>query len=161
MMIKSALLFFLLPAIHGFTPSSRFLQQDEKDPWPSRVLFVRHVQSEANANHSKDYRDTPVTQLGFNQTMEIKTNLSHYQPAELIVISPMRRTLITAYYGLHDWIRTAKVLLNQDVRERGADYQQNWGTETFKWNETLPEDAYEFYHSLPNFGYVQYHSRLF
>ena len=61
---------------------------------PSRVLLLRHGQSEANAQR-RDMPDPPLTELGRVQAMAWKGAIGRFG-AEAVLVSPLRRALETA-----------------------------------------------------------------
>lgn len=61
---------------------------------PSRVLLLRHGQSEANATR-RDMPDPPLTELGRVQATAWKGAIGRFG-AEAVLVSPLRRALETA-----------------------------------------------------------------
>ena len=61
---------------------------------PSRVLLLRHGQSEANATR-RDMLDPPLTDLGRVQASAWKGVIGRFG-AEAVLVSPLRRALETA-----------------------------------------------------------------
>lgn len=74
------------------------------EQWPNKLMFVRHGESYSNA-HVQDVRDCLLTAKGVTQCKALNTDVStKYLPPDLIVSSPMFRTIQTTYYGFHNWI---------------------------------------------------------
>ncbi|OJD32791.1 phosphoglycerate mutase [Diplodia corticola] len=96
---------------------------------PPTLILIRHA--EALHNVDKDYSipDPVLSQLGLQQCTELRDHLRQgrerpqvselAERAELIVVSPMRRTLQTALLGL-DWLVEKGVPLRLD-----AGWQEN------------------------------------
>ncbi|KAB2571557.1 Histidine phosphatase superfamily clade-1 [Lasiodiplodia theobromae] len=96
---------------------------------PPTLILIRHA--EALHNVDKDYSipDPVLSQLGLQQCTELRDHLRQgkerpqvselAERAELIVVSPMRRTLQTALLGL-DWLVEKGVPLRPD-----AGWQEN------------------------------------
>ena len=64
-----------------------------------RVLFVRHAEGVHNATENWDIPDPELTEKGAGQAQELRAALAAqgvFQELELIVVSPLRRTLRTA-----------------------------------------------------------------
>lgn len=61
---------------------------------PSRILLLRHGQSEANAT-GRDVPDPPLTELGRVQAMAWKGAIGRFG-AEAVLVSPLRRAVETA-----------------------------------------------------------------
>lgn len=73
---------------------------------PPTLLLIRHAQALHNATSDWSIHDPPLSKLGEEQCKELQESLKNSQIAnqvELIVISPMRRTLQTASIGL-EWL---------------------------------------------------------
>lgn len=92
---------------------------------PPTLILIRHA--EALHNVDKDYSipDPVLSQLGLQQCVQLRDHLRQNLPladqAELIVVSPMRRTLQTALLGL-DWLieRGVPVRLDAGWQENSA-----------------------------------------
>ncbi|KAH6709434.1 histidine phosphatase superfamily [Leptodontidium sp. MPI-SDFR-AT-0119] len=85
------------------------------------VILIRHAQARHNATNN--IPDPALTELGFGeQCDELAKHLEHELPLaqeiELIVVSPMRRTLQTAQQGL-GWLmkRGVPVILRAEFQE--------------------------------------------
>ncbi|KAI0554627.1 phosphoglycerate mutase-like protein [Xylaria curta] len=89
---------------------------------PPTLILVRHAQAEHNA--TKDYfiHDPDLTELGREQCAELRKGLMEdplAQQAELIITSPMRRTIQTALDTV-DWLIEKGVKIQAD-----AHWQEN------------------------------------
>ncbi|KAF1358183.1 phosphoglycerate mutase-like protein [Lizonia empirigonia] len=73
---------------------------------PPTLILIRHAQALHNATSDWSIHDPPLTDLGRQQSAELHESLQASDLAnktELIVVSPMRRTLETMTIGL-DWL---------------------------------------------------------
>jgi len=84
---------------------------------PPVVHLLRHAQAEHNVDPSpetyKKYRDPVLTELGRSQATALRNSFT--QIPDLMVVSPLRRTLQTALLGLIG--PDIPVVLNADVQE--------------------------------------------
>lgn len=76
------------------------------------IYLVRHGQSMANINIDDGGYDSPLTLEGRNQARKIRLNV------DLIICSPLRRTLETLYYSE---IYGIKTVIEYDFRERQCE----------------------------------------
>ncbi|KAF2263598.1 phosphoglycerate mutase-like protein [Lojkania enalia] len=77
---------------------------------PPTLLLIRHAQAMHNISSDWSLHDPPLSDLGKQQCAELQDSLRNTKIAdevELIVVSPMRRTLQTAVLGL-DWLINEK-----------------------------------------------------
>ncbi|CAJ2514196.1 Uu.00g023150.m01.CDS01 [Anthostomella pinea] len=66
----------------------------------SRIILTRHAQAEHNVDLDYSIPDAPLTPLGKKQAASLSRQMSDLQKeADLIVSSPLRRTLQTTYMG--------------------------------------------------------------
>ncbi len=97
--------------------------------------------------------------------MELRNNVNNYCAPEILIISPMRRTIQTAFEGFHDFIKNNEIdqiILDHRVRETYHFVNQNKGTPTSKWSKgffdpwkTKPDiDIYAYLKKLPNLGFT-------
>ncbi|KAJ9668828.1 hypothetical protein H2201_001074 [Coniosporium apollinis] len=114
---------------------------------PPTLILIRHAEALHNATHKSrpspdiplwypftisptnplqqnyEIPDPPLTELGEKQCVEMRDHLRQHLPladvVELIVVSPMRRTLQTMLIGL-DWLVERGVNVRPD-----ADWQEN------------------------------------
>ncbi len=65
---------------------------------PTRLLFIRHAQSEANARHIvQGWGDAPLTELGWFQARQLAVWLREHNPgADRLIASPLQRAYQTA-----------------------------------------------------------------
>ncbi|KAJ4333653.1 hypothetical protein N0V95_009369 [Ascochyta clinopodiicola] len=73
---------------------------------PPTLILIRHAQAQHNATSDWSIHDPPLTDLGRQQSAELHESLKASDLAnkvDLIVVSPMRRTLETMTIGL-DWL---------------------------------------------------------
>jgi broad specificity phosphatase PhoE len=73
---------------------------------PPTLILIRHAQALHNVASDWSIHDPPLSELGEQQSSELHEALKDNKlanAAELIVVSPMRRTLQTASIGL-DWL---------------------------------------------------------
>ncbi|KAL2064959.1 hypothetical protein VTL71DRAFT_4099 [Oculimacula yallundae] len=90
------------------------------------IILIRHAQAQHNATRDYTIPDPPLTELGFGQQCDelakhLQTELPLAQEIELIVVSPMRRTLQTAQQGL-GWLmkKGVPVILRAEFQENSA-----------------------------------------
>ncbi|KAI1170992.1 histidine phosphatase superfamily [Nemania sp. FL0916] len=89
---------------------------------PPTLILIRHAQAEHNSTQDYSLRDPGLTELGWKQCAELRKGLMEdplAQQAELIVVSPMRRTIQTALATV-DWLAEKGVKLQAD-----AHWQEN------------------------------------
>ncbi|KAI0010960.1 phosphoglycerate mutase-like protein [Xylariaceae sp. FL0662B] len=66
----------------------------------SRLILTRHAQAEHNVNLDYSIADAPLTPLGKKQAASLAAKIPDLQKeADLVVSSPLRRTLQTTYLG--------------------------------------------------------------
>ncbi|KAK8168283.1 histidine phosphatase superfamily [Phyllosticta citrichinensis] len=74
---------------------------------PPTLILIRHAEALHNATQDYSLPDPPLTELGEQQSAQLgehlRANLPLAEQAELIVVSPMVRTLQTATLGLR-WL---------------------------------------------------------
>lgn len=76
---------------------------------PPTIILIRHAQALHNVNKDYSIPDPPLSELGVSQCSKLRTRLreqvaqGHFDRPELIVTSPMRRTLQTTTLAL-DWL---------------------------------------------------------
>jgi broad specificity phosphatase PhoE len=108
--------------------SDRLLQvgwcdaQQATSEMPPTLLLIRHAEALHNKTRDHNLRDPGLTLAGFEQCVALRgrlqQELQQLPAVDLIVVSPMRRTLQTALTAL-DW------LIIQDVKvEADADWQE-------------------------------------
>ncbi|RDW77145.1 hypothetical protein BP6252_05198 [Coleophoma cylindrospora] len=117
------------------------------------VILIRHAQALHNVAHDYTIHDPPLTELGFGPQCDelaqhLQTKLPLAQQIDLIVISPMRRTLQTAQQGL-GWLidRGVPVILRPEWQENSAkpcdtgtaivDMAKEW--HQFDWSTVDPK----------------------
>ncbi|KAF2966040.1 hypothetical protein GQX73_g7509 [Xylaria multiplex] len=89
---------------------------------PPTLILVRHAQAEHNDTKDYSIHDPSLTELGREQCVRLRNGLIQdplAQQAELIITSPMRRTIQTAL-GTVDWLIEKGVKIQAD-----ADWQEN------------------------------------
>jgi broad specificity phosphatase PhoE len=98
-----------------------------------RLHFVRHAQGEHNVageadrvNYLKDdYLDSVLSSLGMEQCAKLNSTLvekQHLHDADLIVVSPMRRTLQTATECFRHHIGKTPFLALEALREKAGQH---------------------------------------
>ncbi|KAJ5443912.1 phosphoglycerate mutase family protein-like protein [Penicillium daleae] len=65
---------------------------------PPILYVIRHAQGEHNVNDSHHLRDALLTEIGKAQCRELQEKFSFLQDIEVILSSPLRRTIQTAAY---------------------------------------------------------------
>ncbi|KAI8630442.1 phosphoglycerate mutase-like protein [Xylariaceae sp. FL1651] len=66
----------------------------------SRIILTRHAQAEHNVDSDYSIHDAPLTPLGKKQAASLSRQIPNLQQeADLIVSSPLKRTLQTTYLG--------------------------------------------------------------
>ncbi|KAH6615879.1 histidine phosphatase superfamily [Chaetomium sp. MPI-SDFR-AT-0129] len=89
---------------------------------PPTVVLIRHGEAEHNVDKSKhDTIDPTLTNKGVEQSLELTKHLAEHLPLddrriELIIMSPMYRTLLTALYAFLDLFRRDGVPVVADAR---------------------------------------------
>ncbi|KAJ8108173.1 hypothetical protein ONZ43_g6506 [Nemania bipapillata] len=89
---------------------------------PPTLILVRHAQAEHNSTKDYSLHDPDLTELGREQCVELREGLMAdplAQQAELIITSPMRRTIQTALATV-DWLMEKGVKIQAD-----AHWQEN------------------------------------
>ena len=104
---------------------------------PSRILLLRHGQSEANAT-KRDVPDAPLTDLGKVQATAWKGAISRFG-AEAVLVSPLRRALQTALLAFDRVDIPVEVC--RHARELWWDEQAN--------TPSTPEAIYALLRELP------------
>lgn len=88
---------------------------------PPILLLIRHAQALHNVANDWSFHDPKLSDLGIQQSLELQDSLKASKisnEVELIVVSPMRRTLQTATIGLDFLIKKGiKVLPNANWQE--------------------------------------------
>lgn len=90
---------------------------------PTRIHFIRHGQGEHNVEPLEKTRlihDPHLTDLGVQRCKKFNEDFPKDVHIDLVCASPMRRTIQTALYCLHDVIpqtTTKKILLLPDAQE--------------------------------------------
>ncbi|KAI0596183.1 histidine phosphatase superfamily [Biscogniauxia sp. FL1348] len=89
---------------------------------PPTLMLVRHAQALHNATHDYSIRDPELSEIGREQCFPLRRGLMEdpiAQKAELVITSPMRRTIQTAL-GSVDWLLEKGVKIQAD-----AGWQEN------------------------------------
>ncbi|KAH9885189.1 histidine phosphatase superfamily [Xylariomycetidae sp. FL2044] len=89
---------------------------------PPTLILIRHAQALHNATQDYDIHDPELSEFGRQQCAELREGLMKdpvAQQAEVIITSPMRRTIQTALYSV-DWLMEKGVKLVAD-----AGWQEN------------------------------------
>ncbi|KAI8964294.1 phosphoglycerate mutase-like protein [Daldinia sp. FL1419] len=89
---------------------------------PPTLILVRHAQARHNAEKNFNIPDPDLTEEGHEQCVDLRKSLAENplaQQAELIVVSPLRRTMQTALRSV-DWLIEKGVKIEAD-----ADWQEN------------------------------------
>jgi broad specificity phosphatase PhoE len=112
---------------------------------PPTLLLVRHAQALHNATQDWSIHDPKLTELGEQQSRELHESLKASKignEVELIVVSPMRRTLQTATIGF-DWMikKGTKVMLDANWQEN-ADKPCDTGNKISVMEAEFPQ--YDF-----------------
>ncbi|KAI3322383.1 phosphoglycerate mutase-like protein [Xylariaceae sp. AK1471] len=112
---------------------------------PPTLILIRHAQAEHNFTQNYSIHDPNLTYPGRQQCAELRKGLMEdplAQQAELIITSPMRRTIQTALDTV-DWLIEKGVKIEAD-----ADWQENsakpcdTGSEISKVAEEFPSIDY-------------------
>jgi len=85
-----------------------------------KLHLVRHAQGLHNVHDDYTrFRDPLLTPLGKQQCVELQKNFPHHQGVELIVSSPIRRTLYTSLLSFKDDIKTKglKIIALPELQE--------------------------------------------
>ncbi|KAI1153449.1 phosphoglycerate mutase-like protein [Nemania diffusa] len=112
---------------------------------PPTLILVRHAQAEHNSTKDYSLHDPSLTEVGWEQCHDLRRGLMEdplAQQAELIITSPMRRTIQTALATV-GWLVEKGVKIQAD-----AHWQENsakpcdCGTEISKVAEEFPSIDY-------------------
>jgi broad specificity phosphatase PhoE len=77
-----------------------------------KIHLVRHAQGLHNlCNENTKIHDPDLTPLGEQQCAELQKHFPHHQGVDLIVSSPIRRTLYTALLSFDNDIKTKKLTI--------------------------------------------------
>ncbi|KAI0390441.1 phosphoglycerate mutase-like protein [Xylariaceae sp. FL0594] len=107
---------------------------------PPTLILIRHAQAEHNATKDYSIHDPSLTELGRRQCADSREALMKdplVQQAELIITSPMRRTIQTALATV-DWLIEKGVKIEAD-----ADWQEN-SNKPCDTGSPIPKVAEEF-----------------
>ncbi|KAF2874274.1 histidine phosphatase superfamily [Massariosphaeria phaeospora] len=77
---------------------------------PPKLYLVRHAQGEHNATRDYTIHDPLLTATGMSQCRQLQSEFLHHAGIDLVVSSPLRRTIQTAAYSF------GPVLARSDVR---------------------------------------------
>lgn len=91
---------------------------------PPTLILIRHAQALHNATSDWSIHDPPLTDLGREQSAELQESLKNSDLAnktDLIVVSPMRRTLETMTIGLDFLIKKGVPVLPDANWHENAD----------------------------------------
>ncbi|KAK7186450.1 hypothetical protein DPSP01_002118 [Paraphaeosphaeria sporulosa] len=113
---------------------------------PKKISIVRHGQGFHNLTHNYDLRDPLLTPLGHEQCAQLSATYPNHDTVDLIIASPIRRTIQTAAFSFGPALARADVpfLLDPKLQElgshnadRGLDPEdlKTWLTETEKEGE--------------------------
>ncbi|KAI1098772.1 phosphoglycerate mutase-like protein [Jackrogersella minutella] len=89
---------------------------------PPTLIFVRHAQARHNAEKNFVLPDPDLTELGHEQCADLRKSLMENplaRQAELIIVSPLRRTVQTALRSV-DWLIEEGIKIEAD-----ASWQEN------------------------------------
>ncbi|KAI1770638.1 phosphoglycerate mutase-like protein [Hypoxylon cercidicola] len=84
---------------------------------PPTLILVRHAQAEHNALKDFTLPDPDLTEEGHGQCADLRASLMENplaQKAELIVVSPLRRTIQTAFRSV-DWLMEKGIKVEADA----------------------------------------------
>lgn len=123
-----------IPAVPFFSPNLSLFDKCVTVPQGSKVVhFIRHgkaAHNEAfdiegtNSYYDEKYFDSRLTQLGVSQAQALERKLSSSPiPMEVVIVSPLSRTLQTAFHlfpkGIHN---TPPLVAIETCRERFGVY---------------------------------------
>ncbi|KAI0155408.1 phosphoglycerate mutase-like protein [Hypoxylon sp. FL1284] len=89
---------------------------------PPTLILIRHAQAGHNATQNYQLHDPDLTEEGHGQCADLRKGLMEnelVQKADLIVVSPLRRTIQTAFRSV-DWLVEKGVKVEAD-----ASWQEN------------------------------------
>ncbi|EPX75387.1 phosphoglycerate mutase family protein [Schizosaccharomyces octosporus yFS286] len=116
---------------------------EKSSPQAKTVYIVRHGQAEHNVGPDEDHRirDPNLTQLGRSQADELREKLSQHPISfDLIVCSPMRRTLQTMEIGLRDSLQTGIIPIDIcPLVEEAGDWPCDIGLEVEETAQKFPK----------------------
>ncbi|KAJ5308966.1 hypothetical protein PENANT_c020G08286 [Penicillium antarcticum] len=91
MIFCSAALFYVkYPYKHQESPPGKMI---------FRLHIVRHAEGTHNPGHDTTILDPPLTERGIKQSLELSQDFKFNDSVGLVLASPLRRTLQTAYIG--------------------------------------------------------------
>ncbi|KAL5116358.1 hypothetical protein ACEQ8H_005706 [Pleosporales sp. CAS-2024a] len=93
---------------------------------PAKIHFIRHAQGEHNVTHDYTIRDAVLTAKGKEQCRDLGAGFAHHQSANIVFVSPLRRTIQTAALSFGPTLARKEVpfvLLPelQEVGDTGSD----------------------------------------
>lgn len=144
----------------------------ECKPWDGNVMLLRHGKSQANfldkTKHGYDMSrgdyDSPLASVqwamekkycdneadckaGFEQVKAFQAE--NYCPPDVILISPMRRALQTAFIAFKPHLNSTDLFLDAHLQEVTTDlsspFQENLGTNTTGWFQYDEKNNREFF----------------
>jgi len=103
------------------------------------AVLIRHGEGEHNVNKDYTLKDPALTEKGIGQATKMKeVDIPRKLDIQLVVVSPLRRTLQTAYYGFGDApVRFHCQPLLQEIGECSSDI----GSDKKQLKEWFGEDS--------------------
>ncbi|EPE33227.1 Phosphoglycerate mutase-like protein [Glarea lozoyensis ATCC 20868] len=85
---------------------------------PPLLYLVRHAEAEHNVTHNPNTRDALLTEKGIQQCEKLKKlSESFHHEIDLVVASPLRRTIQTAVYSFGPVLAKTGLILLPDAQE--------------------------------------------
>jgi len=129
-----------------------------KKAWPDRFMFVRHAQSFGNlGGEYVSMRDSGLTAKGERQSDDFDGRFSQeFEDPELVVASPMRRTVQTALRAFNSSLSagTSRFVVHPGISEVSSKPVASiWGTPPSEWNKEWFGAGHEFALAQPFSGF--------
>ncbi|KAF1967090.1 phosphoglycerate mutase-like protein [Bimuria novae-zelandiae CBS 107.79] len=89
---------------------------------PKKISIVRHGQGYHNVTHNYYLRDPLLTPLGHEQCTQLSATYPHHNSIDLVIASPIRRTIQTASFSFGPALvrREVPFLLDPKLQELGS-----------------------------------------
>ncbi|GAP84528.1 putative phosphoglycerate mutase family protein [Rosellinia necatrix] len=89
---------------------------------PPTIHVIRHAEAAHNVAKDATLRDPKLTETGLSQCEKLASEVAKLGPIEVVLCSPMKRTIQTALAGFPDYVRSKKrIVLLPDLQESGKE----------------------------------------
>ncbi|KAJ5334589.1 hypothetical protein N7452_006992 [Penicillium brevicompactum] len=111
---------------------------------PPKIHLVRHVEGVHNLSHEFWYvRDPQITDKGKSQCAKLREEFPSHANVELVVASPLRRTIYTAleaFAPVFEGRKDLKLILNADLQE-ASDFPCDIGSDVANLRKEFEESS--------------------